>query len=326
MNQIIVKQILSDTEIKQLEGNFVNETHIEHLITKDTIIVNEKNDLVAVLIKNAVNKNILDSCRTSFRKASKRSSNNRGMASGNLETIYKVGDKIGDRVIGKIDGFRYTPINIKNGKLSNTSYALTVNSSTVGFSDRYPRIPYCRTTTFTQKNLLEYKKMIPYILKVNEIYNKFANKQYIKQKKLAELTNQDFIIKDTAFTTVTVNRNFRTACHYDKGDYKNGMGNLGVLSIGNYKGGVTVIPKYGLGLDVRDGDIALFDVHELHGNTKLEKRGYAERISIVCYFREKMLYCGNSDYELKRAKSNTKTMFTKEEKDKADKILKEIDG
>jgi hypothetical protein len=39
-----------------------------------------------------------------------------------------------------------------------------------------------------------------------------------------------------------------------------------------------------------------------------------------------MLYCGNSDYELKRAKSNTKTMFTKEEKNKADKILKEIDG
>lgn len=325
MNQITAKPILSDTEIKNLEGNFIDESYIKHLIDRDTIVYNEQNKIVAVLVKNKVDKNILDYCRKAFRKASKRGSNNRGMASGNIENIYKVGDKIGERTIGKIAGYRYTPINIKNGKLSKTSYALTVNSSTVGFSDRYPRIPYCRTTMFTQKNINEYKKMIPYIQKVNETYKQYATDQYNKQKKLAEETNKDFIITDTAFTTVTVNRNFRTACHYDKGDYKNGMGNLGVLGVGNYKGGYTVIPKYGVGLDVRDGDIALFDVHELHGNTKIEKRGFAERISIVCYYRENMIYCGNSEYELNRAKKNIKTMFSEDEKLRAKEIYKRID-
>jgi hypothetical protein len=47
---------------------------------------------------------------------------------------------------------------------------------------------------------------------------------------MAEQSSQDFIIKDTAFSTVTVNKNFRTAGHYDNGDLKEGFGNLGVIS------------------------------------------------------------------------------------------------
>ena len=324
MKQIVVKELLDKKEIKNLEGRFITDKYIQNLIENNTIVRNDKGQLVAVFIKNAIDKNLLDKCRASFRKAGKRGSNNRGMASGLVSHFYKVGDKIGSRTIGKIDGYRYTPINIKNGKLSNTSYALSVNSSTIGFSDRYPRIPFCRTTAFTQTNLYHYNQTIPYIQQINNLYKQFAPEYYNLQNKLAKKTSQDFVIKGTCFTTATVNRNYRTACHYDAGDFSKGFGNLGVLSIGKYDGGYTVIPKYGIGLNLQDGDVALFDVHELHGNTEIKHRGFSERISVVCYYREKMIYCGDFLYELNRAKQNIKTAFSPEEKEKGDKILNEI--
>ncbi len=323
MKQIKLKPILSDQEIKKLEGTFFTKDLIIHHITEDTKVFNENGDILAVYKKNAVPKNILDNCRTSFRKAATQS-NNRGLASGLLSNKYKVGDKIGSRTIGKIDGTRYTPINLKDNKLSNTSYALTVNSGLMGFSDRYPRIPYCRSTMYNQRNLQGYKKCLPYIKCVDSFFKEYAPKRYNIQKKMAEKTSQDFIIKDTAFTTITVNKNFRTAGHYDNGDLKEGFGNLGVISTGKYEGGITVIPKYGVGLDLKDGDLAIFDVHQLHGNTELIRKGYYERISTVCYYREKMIYCGDADYELKRAKTNTKKVALPDELEKAKKIKEEI--
>ena len=323
MKQIKLNPILTDQEIKKLEGTFFTKDLIKYHITEDTKVLNEKDEILAVYKKNAVPKNILDNCRLSFRKAAGES-NNRGLASGLIGQKYKVGDKIGGRTIGRIDGTRYTPINLKDGKLSNTSYALTVNSGLIGFSDRYPRIPYCRSTMYNQRNFQGFKKCLPYIKCVDNFFKEYAPKRYNIQKKMVENTSQDFVIKDTAFSTVTVNKNFRTAGHYDNGDLKEGFGNLGVISTGKYEGGITVIPKYGIGLDLKDGDLAIFDVHELHGNTELIRKGYYERISVVCYYREKMIYCGDAEYELKRAKTNTKKTALPEELERAKKIKESI--
>ena len=323
MKLLKIEPILNDEQIKSLEGTYFTKDLIKHHITEDTKVLNENGDILAVFKKNAVPKNILDSCRLSFRKAATES-NNRGLASGLISQKYKVGDKIGNRVIGKIHGTRYIPINLKDGKLSNTSYALTVKSGLIGYSDRYPRIPYCRRTMFNQRNLQDYKKCLPYVKCVDNFFAKYAPKRYKVQRKMADKTSEDFVIKDTSFTTVTVNKNFRTAGHYDNGDLKQGFGNLGVISRGGYDGGITVIPKYGVGLDLKDGDLAIFDVHELHGNTEIIRKTFYERISVVCYYREKMIYCGDFLYELNRAKQNIKTAFSPEEKKKGDKILNEI--
>jgi len=323
MKLLKIEPILTDEQVKSLEGTYFTKDLIKHHITEDTKILNESGDILAVFKKNAVPSNILNNCRNSFRKAATES-NNRGLASGLISQKYKVGDKIGKRVIGKINGTRYTPINIKDGKLSNTSYALTVKSGVIGYSDRYPRIPYCRRTMFNQRNLQDYKKCLPYIKCVDEFFKQYAPARYNIQKKMAEKSSQDFVIKDTAFSTVTVNKNFRTAGHYDNGDLKEGFGNLGVISQGKYDGAITVIPKYGIGLDLKDGDLAIFDVHELHGNTELIRKNPYERISVVSYYREKMIYCGNAEYELNRAKTNTKKIALPEELEKAKKIKQEI--
>ena len=97
-----------------------------------------------------------------------------------------------------------------------------------------------------------------------------------------------------------MNSNFRTAAHYDAGDLNTGLSNLLVVSNGGrYKGGYLVLPEYRVAVNVRPGDLLLINNHEcMHGNTPIELEDEnAERISLVCYFREKMLELGSYEYE-----------------------------
>jgi len=323
MKLLKIEPILNEKQIQNLKGTYFTKDLIKHHITEDTKVLNENGDILAVFKKNAVPKDVVDKCRSSFRK-SISVSNNRGQAAGPLPENLKVGDKFDGLTVGKIGSKnRFYPL-LSNGKISKSPKAKAVNSSIIGFSDRYPRIPYCRRTSFTQRNWKHYNQCLPYIRCVDEFFKQYAPARYNVQKKMAEKSSKDFIIKDTAFSTITVNKNFRTAGHYDNGDLKEGFGNLGVISQGKYDGAITVIPRYGIGLDLKNRDLAIFDVHELHGNTETIRKGYHERISVVCYYREKMIYCGDSEYELNRAKTNTKKVADEQEIFRAEKIKNEV--
>ena len=80
--------------------------------------------------------------------------------------------------------------------------------------------------------------------------------------------------------------NFQTSIHKDKGDDKEGFGNLTVIEEGPYTGAETCFPQYGIGVDVRTGDILFMDVHEWHANLPMVKKDKDTiRLSIVCYLR-----------------------------------------
>ena len=128
-------------------------------------------------------------------------------------------------------------------------------------------------------------------------------------------------IPNTAFSTVTINRNFRTALHRDAGDFKGGFGNLTVIERGKYHGGYTVFPQFGVGINLRNNDFVAMDVHQWHANTPIyeteEDKAYNEtieqdyndnpevgteglykkytRLSFVCYLREKIANCPNKE-------------------------------
>ena len=134
------------------------------------------------------------------------------------------------------------------------------------------------------------------------MFKEACPERYEAQKKVVDQSSKDFIITDTVFSTVTVNKNFQTAYHTDAGDLKEGLGNLAVLSAGKYEGGYTVMPRYGCAFDLGSGDVCYFDVHEVHGNTKMDSKTPFERVSIVCYYRENIKYCKTMKEELERAK------------------------
>ena len=87
-----------------------------------------------------------------------------------------------------------------------------------------------------------------------------------------------------------------------------------VCEEGNYKGGYTGFPQFGVAFDVRKGDFLAMDVHEWHCNTpiicdntdccncyKNKKTTYNNkkclndekycRLSVVCYLRKNMVKC-----------------------------------
>jgi hypothetical protein len=134
--------------------------------------------------------------------------------------------------------------------------------------------------------------------------------EYKLQREVADNTSKDFVIPDTAFTTVTVNKNWQTAVHTDKGDFEEGFGNLVALRKGRYTGGYFVVPKWGVAFDLQNCDLLLVDVHQWHGNTPINKiDDDAKRISLVMYYRKNMINCGTADEEnefAKKRKEGTK--------------------
>jgi hypothetical protein len=162
----------------------------------------------------------------------------------------------------------------------------------------------------------QYKAGTPYIEAIDDLFKKLVPDRYAIQHKRAK-SNPAFQIEDTSFSSVTINRNFRTGLHMDAGDLKEGFGNLSVIERGKYKGGYTLFPRYKVGINLRTGDFVAMDVHEWHCNTEMREESEDKkfnssipeiyrndketgtqgieklysRLSFVCYLREKLADC-----------------------------------
>jgi hypothetical protein len=181
-----------------------------------------------------------------------------------------------------------------------TTYANSVHSGIAGWFDRYPRIPYGRATSYTRDHFDKFKMSYPFLQQLSQGYKDLLPWRYNNQMNAASKLDEKFLVPKTPFTTITVNRTFRTACHYDAGDLNSGLSNLLTLSNnGNYSGCYLVAPEYRIAINVRPGDLLLINNHDvMHGNTEIVcQDDVVERISLVCYFREKMLELGSKAYE-----------------------------
>lgn len=184
--------------------------------------------------------------------------------------------------------------------ICSTTYANSVYSGIAGWFDRYPRIPYGRATSYTARNPEKFAMSFPFLQTLAKGFKELLPWRFNNQMQAANKIDSQFLVPGTPFTTVTVNKSFRTAAHYDAGDLTSGLSNLLVLSNnGNYEGCYLVAPEYRVAVNVRPGDLLLINNHEvMHGNTEIKFLDEeAERISLVCYFREKMLELGSKEYE-----------------------------
>jgi hypothetical protein len=184
--------------------------------------------------------------------------------------------------------------------ISDTTYANVVLSGIAGWFDRYPRIPYGRATAYTQNSYDKFKLSFPFLQTLDRGFAELLPQRHAAQREAADKIDPAFLVPQTVFTTITVNKTFRTAAHRDAGDFTNGLSNLLVLSNnGNYTGGYLILPEVRIAVNVRPGDLLLVNNHEyIHGNTPIELQDEtAERVSLVCYLREKMLELGSKEYE-----------------------------
>jgi hypothetical protein len=194
---------------------------------------------------------------------------------------------------------------VEENLISKTTYANPVNSGIAGWYDRYPRIPFGRATSYTEKHFDKFKKSYPYLQHLAKAFEELLPWRYGNQKRASDKVDPRFLVPNTPFSTITVNRNFRTAAHYDPANMDDGFANICVFSNSDkYRGAYLVFPEIGYAVNIRPGDLLFVNnMAGLHGNTELILDDpNAERISIIAFFHEGMLTLGSMEYENARRK------------------------
>lgn len=190
--------------------------------------------------------------------------------------------------------------------ITDTMYTAAIHSGIAGFYDRYPRIPFGRATNYTESNMEKFKKCYPYMRKLNSLFAELVPNRYAKQKKVAESIDKRFIVaEDTAFSTITVNKNYRTTAHRDGANFTPGFSNLSTVTKGDigWEGGLFVLPEFKIAVNLRPGDALLVDnAGIIHGNTEMIPPAGMdiedmERISMVSYMRDGMQELKSKEYE-----------------------------
>lgn len=285
----------------------------------------------------------LEECR-SYREALRGAaqvSRNRGNAAGELD-MEALKKELGDRLIveSKTRASYYTI----DGLRSATHISNVVHSGIIGYFNSTPRNPYCRLTSYTRDFPEQFQKATEFVRMVDKQFQRLIPKKWAAQREFIhhhQLEEKGWSVVGTAFSTMTVNRNYRTGLHLDDGDLPQGFGNLTVFEGDGpgYDGGHTVFPQFRIAADIRMGDFIGMDVHEWHGNTAMSPREPGdttwERISLVCYCRELLQKCASREEEdAKRAQwegsihndSHGKHIYLKEQSNRRAEELEEFLG
>tara|TARA_R100000655_G_scaffold1630_1_gene6225 strand:- start:2772 stop:3677 length:906 start_codon:yes stop_codon:yes gene_type:complete len=297
MIKLRAKYHLSEKETELLKDTDTKESHYDYLIDYDCDCYLPNGEPLFFFRKNFIDYGILKEAYLNMLPAAKVT-NNRGLSSSSEKK----------------------QATLKSGKKSKQVYIydketgerVTTNSGTAGYFDRQGRYDFCRTTAFNKDHLDKFEKALPLIHEVNRGFKEIVPDRYKKQLAMAKGTHPNYVIKDTAFTTLTINKNWRTPYHTDQGDYAKGFGNL-VAYCKDIEPVLFIMPRFKIAIDLRTCDLLLADVHQYHGNSPIIKRSKnAVRLSFVMYYRENMIKCKSPSEELKRSQMNQRINFLKQ--------------
>ncbi len=312
IKNIYLDKIISDHELKSIKGDYLDDAWIFNHLTGDCDVYDKQSKiLICSLRKKRIKQNDV-----AWKNLSKLAvpARGRGAAAGPIdpESVYWK-----KRTLHKTSKFK-TGYLKPDGTPSKMMVSNQVCSTPIGYYEKMKAVGSdlpCRLTYHTAHSLHEYQQGIPYIEEINRWYKKLHPTHYVKQKARAD-KQPNFRIANTAFSTVTINRNFRTGLHQDSGDW-GGYACLTILERGQYNGGLFMIPAYGIGIDLREGDILVAKVSEHHCNSEIwttpEQDEYNaslprifkidnqvgtlgldkdySRISFVSYLRAKIINC-----------------------------------
>jgi len=273
-----------------LPGKLLDDSDVDLVISESADVYKPDGTLLARFRKKLMGASETRRAYHSLKGAAYRSDQtNRGLAGGSRN----------DHLERNVTYVR------RDGTPSKTNRAATgTTSGIVGFYDREARRPFCRTTAYTANHPQKFAAAIPYLQTIDEHFRALAPDRWAAQRDVCDSTEPDWIIKGTVFTTITVNKNFQTAVHRDNGDFPDGFGVMTAFAAGEYEGFYLAFPGFDpvVAFDMRTRDLLLADVHEWHGNTTPRGTPPWERISLVCYYREKMHLCKDRESELEWAK------------------------
>jgi hypothetical protein len=260
-----VSKNINDEKMEKLANTYVKQSDIDLIIDNDADVYTEDGKLLLRFRKGLLKQQNIKEFYDNVIKFATKKTANRGSTSGSKNKNVWENPKVMSNILGYFD--KFSPKQKELMKTQKKKIGLTV-----------------RETRFNMDYPEKFKKLVPLIKEIDHQYLRLVPDRYKLQCKKSKQT--PFKIPGTCFTTITTNLNYQTTIHKDKGDDAEGFGNLVVIEDGKYSGAETCFPQYGIGVDVRSGDILLMDVHEWHGNLKMNSDTKdAKRLSIVCYLR-----------------------------------------
>jgi hypothetical protein len=315
MKIIYLSESLPEEDVGRLGGKMFDHTMYDWIVNEDTDIFKPDGRPLLKFRKNVLPAQMIRDTFEIWEEAA-TVTDNRGMAAGLPEIDSE----------GKVKGFgkkayladgssRFTPLK-KDGTARKRSVANRVNSGLMGYVDGHnnPRFPYCRMTAFNVNNMEKFKACMPLLQTIDRLFAELMPEQHKAQMEYHTRSSDDFKIPGTSFTTITCNRNFRTAIHCDKGDLKQGFGVMTAMWKGVHKGGFLGFPKYRVAVNMQTCDLLLADVHEFHGNDEIKGiPGMWTRLSLVCYFREAIASCSNAEQERLKAIEKTENLYARQD-------------
>jgi hypothetical protein len=172
---------------------------------------------------------------------------------------------------------------VTNNRPGAAGGAAKFRSGIVGFYERAP-------TAFTRTDRNGWWSLVALARELATVFRRERPTEYAKLEAAAEQA-PGLLIDGTSFTTLTVNRNARTALHHDDGNLRGACGVLTAVPSGDYSGGRLVFPKYRAAVEIGACDVVIADNTELHGNTAIVGPGY--RVTVVAYFNASNLPPGH---------------------------------
>jgi hypothetical protein len=286
MKEIQLSPRLTHEEAAALRGKRMTAANYNTTVGSESVtVLKEDGSKLLVLVKGAVSAKVAGAALPLMREC-KGLNDNRGVASGASGQFTNA---------KRIDGTRGN-----TNRVNREQSKALGNGAPAGYFDRYPRFPYCRACTVSEGHPDKWKAFLPLVSVVDKVFAQYSQERYTIQKKYMEAIHPAWRIGNTAFTTVTINKNFPTYLHHDAGDLAEGFGAMACITAGKHQGGLLVIPRYGVAVVVESCDVILFDVHEWHGNTEMKGNRF-ERFTAVMYCRENMAMCGSPKEEIARA-------------------------
>ena len=293
--EIVVRGKVPEEKIKPWASRHPEQSHYDLVLDGNCSVVNSRNKTVVKVIRGGLSEAAIAQAYPVLSWMEKFGSDNRAKYAGAQSSGY----------LTKKDGSKSRQVRAldENGK------RVIVTSCVAGSFERQGgRFPFCRTTAITRNHPDKWKELLPIMAEAARIYRRKMPEKYANQMSYVENTHPAWMIPNTPFTTITVNNSVAAAYHQDGGDLKDGFGAMLVLSEGQYQGFELVVPEYKLAVNLRHGDLLLFDPTIWHGNippynTVGEKNKDWRRVSLVMYYREGILGCESPEKELEKAKS-----------------------
>jgi len=291
-------------------SDFINSIENYQIITNDCDLYDTvTGNLVAKFRKNKLQeKKSIEKFVDATRVLARRRKENRGASAGKIDR-----SKLRETVCELYNTHDYRTYYVKkDGSKSKTNICNLAKSNVLGYINTMPRANFKLSGTHLSKYCIDYpdrwEASIPLIENMSDIFQEIDTEKW---KVLDDNINDDYRIGKSAFSTVTINSSWQSACHRDANNGKDMFACMAVIedheNHNNYDGGFFCLPEFKIAFDARHGDVLICNTQQyLHGNSPLVPKEpskivgkysaqditngwYFNRLSIVAYIKKQCL-------------------------------------